>query len=230
MIAETDQRLLDWCASVLDGARASLAPPSDESGEDAVSVYLLDFAHESLPRGQDKPPLQLGLRYLITARGRDEKQVHDRLWQLLLDATVRGESKQWAVEREPPPLELWRALGVAPRPSFVLRVAARHEWARPPAGPPVKQRIIAGGPVRTLKGVVLGPGSTPIAGAMVDLPSLGQSVETDRAGRFAFAAVPGGEYRPRKLVVRARGRRQDVDVPADAGSEPFVIQFNLSEV
>jgi hypothetical protein len=162
--------------------------------------------------------------------GRDVGRAHRELWRLLLEAVVRSESDDWSVERVPPPLEVWRALGVPPRPSFVLRVQARHEWEHGPPAKRVRERVVEGGPVRSLAGVVVGPGATPLGGVMVDLPSLGQSVETDGTGRFMFPFVPGGEYRPRKLVVRAKGETRDFEVPGDAGGEPLVIEFKFAEV
>jgi hypothetical protein len=213
----------------LDRPRVSLALPS--TGEDVgINLYLLDFEQEPLPRGAAKPPLQVALRYLITVSGDDTAEAHRQLWTLLVDAVGRAEPNSWAVEREAPPLELWRALGLAPRPSFVLRVQARHEWEQLPPGRRVEKREFKGGPVRTLSGVVFAPpGQTPVAGAVVDLPALGQTVETDGRGRFLFAAVPGGDFRPKKLVVRARGIQQNVDVPADAGIGPLVIELNFAE-
>jgi hypothetical protein len=232
VIAETDQRLLDWAAGLVD-TPASLSPPDGgDRAEGGISIYLLDFAQEPLARGARKPPLQLSLRYLVSVGGRDAAKAHGALWRLLVEAVRRSESDDWAVEREPPPLEVWRALGVAPRAAFVLRVQARHEWEQAPPARRVTERVIEGGPVRSLAGVVVGPGATPLGGVMVDLPSLGQSVETDPRGRFVFPSVPGGEYRPRKLVVRAKGETRDFDVPgdADAGAKPLVIEFKFAEV
>jgi hypothetical protein len=230
VIAETDQRLLDWVATLFD-TRVSLSPPDgDGETEAGVSIYLLDFSQEPLARGLRKPPLQVALRYLISVGGRDVRESHSQLWRLLVEAVRRSESDDWAVERDPPPLEVWRALGVVPRPAFVLRVQARHQWEEAPPAKRVTERVFEGGPVRSLVGVVVGPGSTPLGGVMVDLPSLGQSVETDRKGQFVFPSVPGGDYRPKKLVVRAKGETRDFDLPRDAGIEPLVIEFKFAEV
>jgi hypothetical protein len=223
---------LDWVAALSD-TPVSLMPPRGDDQEDAgVSIYLLDFSQEPVPRGPRKPPLQLSLRYLISVGGHDVGRAHRELWRLLVDAVVRSESDDWSVERDPPTLEVWRALGVAPRPSFLLRVQVRHEWEQAPPARRVTQRVIEGGPLRSLAGVVVGPGATPLGGVMVDLPSLGQSVETDPKGRFVFPSVPGGEYRPTKLVVRAKGEARDFEVPgdADAGAKPLVIEFKFTEV
>jgi hypothetical protein len=230
VIDETDLRLVRWVEGVLDRPRVSLSLPA--GGEAAgVNIYLLDLEQEPLPRGSKKPPLQVALRYLVTVGDEDLAQAHRHLWKLLVDAAGRAEANHWTVEREPPPLELWRALGLTPRPSFVMRVQARHEWEQLPPAKRVERREFQGGPVRSLSGIVYAsPGETPVSGAVVDLPALGQSVETDRRGRFTFPAVPGGDFRPKKIVVRARGHRQDVDVPADAGAGPLMIELHFAEV
>ena len=120
MIAQTDQRLLNWVGTLLD-VPVSLSPPQREDEESRISIFLLDFSQEPLPRGQGKPPLQLSLRYLISAGGRDVETVHERLWRLLVEAVRRSESDDWSVERDPPPLALWSALQIPPRQEGIAK-------------------------------------------------------------------------------------------------------------
>ena len=78
-----------------------------------------------------------------------------------------------------------------------------------------------------LRGVVLGPGDVPIAGARVEIPPANLSTSTDRLGRFAFAAVASGPY-PTTLRVLAKGRELTQTV-VTVGAEPIVIHFEPLE-
>jgi hypothetical protein len=229
VITEVDQRLLDWVDEVLGGPRASLAVPSANDAGGAVAVYLIEACQSPPARGARKPPLQLMLRYLICPQAREPKESHGHLWSLLLDASRRAERNEWTVETDPPPPSLWQSLGIPPRPAFVLRVPVRHEYEYRPAPPVTEPIVIEGSPLVALQGTVLGPRDVPVMNAIVDLPSLNQSTQTDSAGRFRFAAVPSGGQSPKCLVVRARGRRFEVAAAAPRDEQPLVIRIQLTE-
>ncbi len=97
--------------------------------------------------------------------------------------------------------------------SFVLRPA------------PVSAQVAQQGPVN-LSGRVLERGTRkPVAGAEVDLPELGQSAITDRAGQFGFRQVPPG--RVKVIVLAANYERLDATATVEPGKETRVTYHAL---
>jgi hypothetical protein len=109
------------------------------------------------------------------------------------------------VELDPLPADLWLALGVVPRPAFVLRVPLRLARPEPTAGIVLHPIVINEAPLRSLSVRVLGPGDIPLAGARLELPSLGMAVRSDHRGHFTFPPIPIDPLPP-ELVISARGR------------------------
>jgi hypothetical protein len=85
--------------------------------------------------------------------------------------------------------------------------------------------VVNGVGLRSLAGVVVGPGDVPVAAARVEIPSAGKWMETDSQGRFLFPGLPAEP--PRMLVrVRARGRQMDAEIAGPAEGEPVVVHFD----
>jgi hypothetical protein len=216
VIEEADARLQQWAKGVLEaGADVSLARPADANKGTGASLFLMELVPMPPMRGDRRPPLQLALRYLVTAWGDDASAEH-RVLGALVAAAMQEDG--FDVELTPLSADAWAALGVAPRPSFVVRLTVRMERPEPEAKPVLKPLVLQEAGLARLFGVVLGPGDVPLAAAHVDLPSLSLSVETDARGRFAFAAVPA---EPKQLRVRVRARRKEGEVqvvrPDDGG-------------
>lgn len=220
MIRDADVGIRDWLAPALDGAAVSFEAPAAAPEGRGVSVHLLDLLDAPPPSGPDRSPVQVALRYLVTAWAPTAEERHD-----LLDATIVAAAEQPGVDLDlsPTPPELWRALGVPPQPSVRLRVVAR--WARPvtPAPPVREPLVLRAAGVSRLDGVVVGPGDTGLAGARVELPSLARSTTTDGAGRFSFARVPDA---PATTVLVARAKGREVAVRVDVGADPVVVHLD----
>lgn len=123
MIDEMDRSLREWIGTVLGETPVSLGPPAGEK-EDGVKLYLLDLLEGPAPRERRSQPLQLKLRYLVTATAEEPEEAHRRLGELAFAAL---ESPDFEVELGALPASLWQAFGVAPRPAFLLRVPVRRE-------------------------------------------------------------------------------------------------------
>jgi hypothetical protein len=100
---------------------------------------------------------------------------------------------------------LWLALGVVPRPAFILRVPLRLARPEPATGIVLHPIIINDAPVRALIGRLVGPGNIPLAGARLELPSLHLATRSDHRGFFRFPPIPADPL-PTELVITARGR------------------------
>jgi hypothetical protein len=216
VIEEADARLQQWARGVLEtSASVSLARPGDANKGTGASLFLMELVAMPPMRGDRRPPLQLALRYLVTAWGDDAGAEH-RVLGALVGAAMQEDG--FEVELAPLNADAWAALGIAPRPSFVIKLPVRMERPERPAKPVLKSLVVQEAGLAKLLGVVLGPGDVPIAAAHVDLPALALSAETDARGRFAFAAVPA---EPRQLRVRVRARRKEGEVqvvrPDDGG-------------
>ncbi len=223
MIDQADQHLAQWVTGVLGTIAVTLDAPGKPQTGPAVNLYLLEVVPHPPPRGTRRPPLQLALRYLVTTWAEKPEDAHALLGRLAFAAM---ENPELEVELTPLPYPAWTALGLAPRPSFMLGLPLRQERPEPEVPIVRKPLVIHPVPGVPLYGQVLGPGEVPLPGALIDLPFLQISTRTDARGRFVFANVPA-DPRTFLLRIQAKGRDQQVTVERPAGDQtPAVIHFD----
>ena len=225
-IVGIDRQLESWAESVLGAGLVSLALPDPSTGARGVSFYLIDLVHRPPARGVPQPYLDLTLRYLVTSWGQTPSEAHRLLADLLFAAASAAD---FEVELGSPPLEMWTALNLPPRPAFVMRVPLRKELPvhrAPLVRRPIEIEIAPAGP---LTGFCVGPEEIPLPGALIEVPAINVSTRTDHDGRFAFASVPrDGAH----LLVRATAKGKTITVDAGAlaaGADPLLIQFDMTE-
>lgn len=224
MIDEIDKKLQEWVGSVLEDAPVSFEAPRKQREGAGVNLYLLELSDAPPPRGRYRTPLQVNLRYLVTAWATDPQQEHRLLGELVFAAYEReGMEVDFKV-----PHGLWTALDLPPRPAFILEMPLRRERPEPHA-PRVRQPLVTQmAPSIALTGQVLGPGDLPIAGALVELPGHDLRTEADPDGRFRFPRVLA-DTRPRIIRVRAKGEVRSFTVSPTALGEPLTIRFPLED-
>lgn len=226
MTDEFDGRLQSWVGSVIQGADVSLAAPSAENGGRGIGLYLLEIVQSPTPSTTKRPPLQVALRYLVTAWSDKQEDAHQMLVGLIFAAM---ENTDFQVEPEAVPMTVWTAFNVPPRPSFILRVPLRHERPQPQVKlvrEPLKVQL---SPVTSFHGQVLGPGGVPLSNCRIELPALGLSTSTDYQGRFHFPSVPGAGSK--QLLIKARGYELPVssDQNYPDSRSPLLINFSPLE-
>lgn len=224
MFDQIDRRLADWIETLLDQVEVSLAPPGRTEAGRGVSLYFMELVQTPPARGQRRPPLQMTLRYLVTTHSSNPEEAHQMLGTLVIAAL---ENPEFEVEQETLPLAIWSALGIAPRPSFVLRVPFKHERPEKIAPPVLHPLIVKHSPMRGLTGQVFGPRNIPIVDARVELPALQLQTNTDSKGRFHFSAIP---VEPRVKLLRVRAKGQEFSITMDQAGhndEPLVIHLQL---
>ena len=222
MIDEVDRQLSSWVEEVLPGASVTLEGPA--STED-VGLYLFEMADLPPARGEERPPLQVRLGYLVTTSGADVALAHKRLGTLLFAALQHPD---WEVRFPGETAELWRAVGEAPRAGFILTIPLRQPVETKPAPPVLLPLKVQGVPSRAMEGVVLGPGDVPISDAFIELPSLALTARSDSRGRFRFAAVPTS---PAKQHLRVRAKAREFPFTVDSSKpSPFVLKLDLAKV
>ena len=209
MIEQIDGRLTAWVKSILNDITVTLSPPGQLPQDRGVSLYLLELVDAPPMRGGPKrPPLQLGLRYLVTTWATEPEAAHQALGKLIIAAMEQAE---FEVELNPIPTTVWAAFGVPPQPGFLLRALLRVAPPEPNI-PVVREPIsISGSPMTQLNGVVLGPGDVPLARARVEFPALQLATQTDHKGQFRFTAVPT-EPTTKQLRIKAKGKMLDTTV------------------
>jgi hypothetical protein len=221
-------RLQTWVAETQSGTQWSFALPARESSNKATEVqvvtYLLEVLRVPVARSEQPVPLQMGLRFLVCTWASDLAAANETLLRLAFSAM---EQPNWELESEPMPVTGWQALGIALRPSFMLRVPLRVERPKP-AFKRVLATKLEGTPLTSFQGVVLGPSDIPLAGAKVEIPSLRRWTETDQHGGFVLRGIALSPAE--RLLVRARGKKMEVapDVPPDS-TQPFTIRFTSLE-
>lgn len=222
MIDLADRAVQAWAQGVLTDAEVILGPPRQFEGRQIVNLYLLALADPLPAWGSQPTTRRVALRYLVTTWGKTEEEAHVLLGKLVFAAL---EKREYELNLTELPTTLWAAFGMVPRPAFTLWVPCAIEQPTPVVKLVHGPLVVQGAPIRSLQGVVLGPGDIPLVGAGVELPALQLRSQTDTHGRFSFATVPGGAQ-PFQLVVKAKGRRQSVTVePSTASQEPFTIRF-----
>jgi hypothetical protein len=228
-VDQIDHQLREWIAAVCEDVQVSLeAPRRDEDGE-GIGLYLMELVHAPPGRGSGLAPLRVTLRYLVTAWAGEPVKAHSLLGQLVFAAMEREDCE---VELEPLSAPMWLALGVAPRPSFILRVPLERQRVERKV-PRVRTRLtVHQSPMRPLHGQVLGPGDVGIMGAQVTLPALNLVVSTDFKGRFRFPAVP---TQPPITRLRVCARGQETPVLVDPAGvftpeSPLIIHLNPMEL
>jgi hypothetical protein len=227
MIDQADERLKDWAGGVVANVEIALSIPRAGESWRGISLYLLELVQRAPPRTTRRPPLQLWLRYLVTTWSDRPEDAHRMLSDLVFAAM---EHSDFDVETDPIGVALWNALGLPPRPAFVLGMPLRRE--RPePAGVLVRRPLVVkSSPLEPFHGVILGPGDVPLAAARVHIPALRLHAESDARGRFAFPAVPA-DPREKLLVVKARGREVSVSTaePHREARQPLIVRFDMPE-
>lgn len=226
MFDEIDRGVETWIKDVLGDVAVTFGPPAPGEGGPSANAYLMEIRSRPPERGQELPPFQVQLRYLITTWDADASTAHRLLGELVFAAM---EQRDPELDLDPPPPAVWAALGVTPRPSFHLGVTAKRE--RPVRrGPPVRHVDLDPRPLAAFEGLVLGPEGTPIPHARVEIPTMGLSTSSDADGRFRFGALPAAM--PFVVRVHAKGRSQEgrAEAPAVPGQGgPLVIRLPIQE-
>jgi hypothetical protein len=226
MADPVDRRVTEWATSVHPGLTCTLAPPAAKNAGRGVSLYLMDVLHTPAHVTAKPSPLQLMLRYLVTAWAETPEDAHQLLADLAFSAQTFSE---FQIETEPLPAMLWTAFGVPPVPAFLLRVPLRQ--ARTEVPPKlVRQRLqISTTTMVQFHGLVLGPDDTPIPDSRVDIPAMALSASADYRGRFLFSSVPS--QGAKTLRVRAKGRELTIRCEGSFPDkeDPFVIHFTPLE-
>jgi hypothetical protein len=224
-IDQVDRRLEDWIRSVLGEVNVFLTPPKELQDIGGVNLYLLNLMNAPPGRSlKELSPHRIILRYLVTVSGTDPHAMHRMLGELMFAALDWPEVE---VELDSLSPAVWSVLGLAARPSFVLRVPLIRERPEKLAPPVRTEMIVKNTSLRPLTGRVIGPGDIAIMGARVELPALHLSTVTDSRGRFQFAAVPSD---PLIKLLRVNAKGRTISVSVDRPDEEVMIHLKESEV
>jgi hypothetical protein len=223
VIDEIDQQLSSWVEDVLPGVSVTLDGPAGAT--DDVGLYLFEMADLPPARGEERPPLQVRLGYLVTTSGADVTLAHSRLGKLLFAALTHPD---WDVRYPGDIAEFWNAVGQPPRAGFILTVPLRQPVEAKPPPPVTGPLSVQGAGLRVMEGLVLGPGDVPISDAFIEIPSLALTTRSDTRGRFRFAAVPAT---PTKQQLRVRAKAREFPFTVDSSKpSPFVLRLDLAKV
>ncbi len=222
-------RLRDWLAAAV-GPRVPVVVEAPRDGEHSrICVWPLALLPDQGTRGGGRrEPLRLRMRYLIAADGPVERAAD--LIDLVLAAGAADDG--YHLVFEPVPSHLWGTGGRLPAPSLLLDVPVQIRPAIP-AVPRVRGELrLTGGPMRTVRGRVLGPGGVPLSEITLTAPATGSATRTDARGEFVLPGLPAGH--PVLLHLAGRGLRMQAQVDSaqvDSGAtEQVVIHCDIEEV
>jgi len=221
-LEETTRDLIGWTQEVLPGRAVVARSLSDRDCGEGVDLRLIGLTPCATPRTAS-PPLTLTVDYLVTVRAADPI-VEQTGAMALMFAAMEHDEVEVVLDREA--LRLCADLDLPPGPGFVLRatVAIARRRAAVRAALVRFPLKIDSGELGVLLGSVLGPGDTPVAGAVVRVEGVDRTAQTDAFGRFRLHGPVGGKNRPVRLNVRARG--VEIDREVETGS-PVILRLPL---
>lgn len=221
-VRQVQERLHEWVRSVLGRVEISEDVPGADPDADVVLYPLSLGPRQELRDPNRREPLRFGLRCLVVAQG---EQAADRLQELLVTAL---QVSDWTVELDALPPETWLALGVPPRPGFVLDVDVAVPRPQPKVSLVVRPLAVDIGATGRLEGQIVGPGSVPVPHARIELVGLDRRTYSDADGRFSFPSVPRGEG-PARFRISAKGRQFLAAADVATDGDPLVIRCELLE-
>jgi hypothetical protein len=219
MIDQIDERLKTWVVSVLGDVNVALTPPGEAQDDPVVHLYLMKIVPVLATQDASRPPKQVKLHYLITVRATDPEPAHKLLGELIYAAL---DSTEFELDYDPLPPETWLALGIELQPGFVIQVPFNRERTVPNTQLVRVPMVTHASSITSLQGVVVGPKDLPLAGVLVELPTLRQYQRTDSRGRFRFPAVPADP--PTKLL-RLSGKGHELEISVAQSTDPIVIRL-----
>ncbi|MBK8978598.1 MAG: carboxypeptidase regulatory-like domain-containing protein [Planctomycetes bacterium] len=207
------------------GAPVHLAP----TDADGAHVWLVELRRAGAARGVAQDELRFAARYVVSfTRSDDPLDAHARLGRIV---AALADHADWALDTDGIDTELWRAVGVPPRPAIAVLAPWRVE-RRKAVGPPALRLGVEVEGITSLRGAVVGiargDGDTalraPLAGASVRAPALGRSAITGRDGTFVLDGIRAtGDI---TLHVAARGRQRTVRLDP-AAAQPLEIEIDM---
>ncbi|WP_246263516.1 carboxypeptidase-like regulatory domain-containing protein [Caulobacter soli] len=214
--------MIDWTQEVLPDRVVVARSLSDRDCGEGVDLRLIGLTPQATPR-TISPPLTLTADYLLTVRATDPIAEQTGAMALMF-AAMEHEETEVVAGRDA--LKLCADLGLPPGPGFVLRATVTIARRRPADRAPLVRfpLTIAAGELGVLQGSVLGPGDTPVAGAVVRVEGVDRTAQTDAFGRFRLHGPVGGKNKPVRLNVRARGVEIDSEVETDS---PVILRLPL---
>jgi hypothetical protein len=221
-LEETTRELIGWTQEVLPGRAIVARSLGDRDCGEGVDLRLIGLAPHAAPRAVS-PPLILTADYLVTVRAADPFVEQTGAMELLF-AAMEHDEVEILLDRDV--LKLCADLDLPPGPGFVLRamVSAARRHLADRAGLVRFPLNIVSGELGVLQGSVLGPGDTPVAGAVVRVEGVDRTAQTDAFGRFRLHGPVAGKGRPVRLNVRARG--VEIDAEVETGS-PVILRLPL---
>jgi hypothetical protein len=211
-----------WAEGVVGAGRVTDDLEADRASG-TICVYPLEVRAAPEARGLERAPIRYLLRSLVLVS--PDADGLSALDALLLSA---ADSEVLQLDLSPIAAELWSALGIRPRPAFV--VEAEVVLARSlPAAPLVREPlVIHGGLTRTLRGRLVGPGGRGLGDARVELADSGAATRTASDGSFSFHAV-SAEHGPKRFTIDAKGGRYVAVVDVEGPEDDVLIHCNPLE-
>ena len=241
-LSDKDREIVAWVEDVLrqgsngdtKPAAASIAvsledasgPAAKPTASRGARVILLSLGPVPPNQTRRATTFQFQVRYLISTWAETVATAHQMLADLVFAAMADA---SFEVELTPPSAETWKALGLNAQPAFLLQTTVWRSKVLPVAKRVLHPMVPNVVPSAAVRGRLVGPGDLPIAGAMIQLPSIAKSTETDAGGYFSFPMVPA---QPKSLVfvVRAKGETQTLTGERrDDDQVPIQLHFQLKE-
>ncbi|MBI1257366.1 MAG: hypothetical protein GC204_07840 [Chloroflexi bacterium] len=219
MIDQIDERLKTWVTSVVGAVNVAFTSPGEMQADPVVHLYLMKIVPVLATQDASHPPKQVKLHYLVAVRAADPEATHKLLGELIFAAL---DSTDFEIDYDPITPETWLALGTELQPGFVIQVPFTRERPVPDTQLVRVPMVTHATSITSLQGVVIGPKDLPLAGVLVELPTLRQYQRTDSRGRFRFPTVPAA---PATKLLRVSGKGHELEVNVEQGAEPVIIRL-----
>ncbi len=130
MVTPVFEHLKSWICETLGDVEVSEEPPSAPDRERTFCLYLKDISGSpSSGTVLKRDRLQVQLNFLVTVNGKTLLEADDDLAKLIFSALL---TDGMDVDLTPLSASEWRAFGLVPRPSFLLKTPLNLTVEKPP--------------------------------------------------------------------------------------------------
>lgn len=216
---EVTRDLIAWAETILPKTGITAKPASAREREKGVEIRLIGLGPRPAPRSSHRTTV-IDLDYLITVQMDDAFAEQSALAELLFAAADRSDFEILGGRTA---AEICADLEIPIAAGFVLRATLTRVREAKPV-PLVRHPLkVDTAELGVIEGTVLGPESTPIAGAVVTVPGVGLQARSDAHGHFRIAGAP---RIPKGVKLNVKARGVELDATGMPG-QPVILRLPL---
>lgn len=183
-ITEADDHLKNWISSLLPEVNVSLRHPSAVGTGVGISMFLYRMISPPTRNFQAGSPLQVVLKYLVTAHDEEIRREHEIISELVFAAL---KSPQFETELFPA-----AQAQLIEKPYFVISVTISRMPDQVEIERVKKPVVVKPALKKSVVGVISNQEGKPLSDVKITVPSIHYSTRTSDKGLFSISYIPAG--------------------------------------